>query len=457
METTFNREVAVMLESASRSALLSGPLTLIQSDVLAGNLKILRSGSALKLTPHFEEWFERTFRALAAAVLKSLQLFGIAAIVLAPPARAKPRRRGVRALQRGDAQLRHNPDAMGAAAASVGTPVCLSLTSDTVELTWETYNGIREYSLKSDNFDEHILENVLVSVLEPPNDQGYPTTAVAGVLTEVSMQSAFETVALDVALENARPLQLVQRRHGPSGSAIVGGGATGVNLFFDSESQQIVDDNKEKESKTLIDQVRELNRLQTTAQEPLKVGTIAKETDPPRIFQLHPDLETATHATAASGPSLTELATLRASIFESVSLAVGAPAGLIRGSTAHSTGDLQQQLFAHRCDALRGEIENVLTATYHSMFGSYDDSVIFEKDSEPCKDAELISRLFQSGVLEGETARSLVAGILQVERCGVHERETRDGEHNGGGGGGRHLALRSPAPSNAPSEVGDKD
>jgi hypothetical protein len=199
IETTFNREVAVMLESASRSALLSGPLTLIQSDVLAGNLKILRSGSAIKLTPHFEEWFERTFRALAAAVLKSLQLFGIACVVLSPPARAKPRRRGVRALQRGDAQLRHNPDAMGAAAASVGTPVCLSLASDTVELTWETYNGIREYSLKSENFDEDILESALVSVLDPPNDQGLPTTAVGGVLTEVSMQSAFETVALDVS------------------------------------------------------------------------------------------------------------------------------------------------------------------------------------------------------------------------------------------------------------------
>ena len=39
-----------------------------------------------------------------------------------------------------------------------------------------------------------------------------------------------------------------------------------------------------------MEEVRELNRLQTTAQEPLKVGTVAKETDPPRIFQLHPDL-----------------------------------------------------------------------------------------------------------------------------------------------------------------------
>lgn len=75
-----------------------------------------------------------------------------------------------------------------------------------------------------------------------------------------------------------------------------------MGLFFDSESQAIADETKEKEARTLIDQVRELNRLQTTAQEPLKVGSVQKEADPPRVFQLHPDLcasegsNTPTHA-----------------------------------------------------------------------------------------------------------------------------------------------------------------
>lgn len=87
------------------------------------------------------------------------------------------------------------------------------------------------------------------------------------------------------------------------------------------------------------------------------------------------------------------------------------------------------------------------------MFGGFDDVIVFEKDSEPCKDAELVSKLFQAGVLEETSAKDLVANILQIERCGVHEREAHDEGHGTG-----HLSLRSPKPSSAPSEAGaDKE
>jgi hypothetical protein len=288
-EVAFHRETAKMIESASQTTLLSGPLTLIQSDVLSGRLKILRNGAAVELTPAFTEWFEKTFRALAAATLRSLQLFGMAVVVIAPPTPPSRRPRGVRALQRGDAQRRRQPDAP----APVGTPVCLPLTSDSVELTFTTFNGIREYTINADNFDDVVLDTAIVSVLDAPSEHGLPTTAVAGVLNEVFTESALQTVVLDVALEHARPLQFVQKRHGPSGpggGSVIGGGAHGLGLFFDSESQAIVDETKEKEAKALVDQVKELNRLQTSVHEPLKVGNVQKEAEPPRIFQLHPDL-----------------------------------------------------------------------------------------------------------------------------------------------------------------------
>jgi hypothetical protein len=158
--------------------------------------------------------------------------------------------------------------------------------------------------------------------------------------------------------------------------------------------------------------------------------------------------ETATHVTPATAPSLSDLSTMRQSVFESVSLAVGAPSGLIRGTIAQSTGNLQETLFRHRCDALRAEVETVLTSVYHTLFGVYDDVVVIEKENEPCKDPELISRLYQSGTLDEGTAKDLVAGILRVERCGLHA----DGGDNTVVG---PLALSSPRPSLAPSESGE--
>jgi len=274
---------------------------------------------------------------------------------------------------------------------------------------------------------------------------------VANLMPSVVEFEAHSSICLDVALELARPTTLLQERHGPSASRGGVDAMTASNLFFDTESASIAQQQKKDNFAGILDMLNEINRRQTTVQEPKAAGNVQREFQEPRLHVISQGLETATHAVIPSRASLIELTSLRHALSEEINTAFGVPPGLLRHGDGQKTSSssAQSEMFKQRCHALRSSAESILSAIWHRMgfAGSLDDRISIVPSDTECRDLDKIIALHSAGLLPTDVASHLVSNAMNLSECGIRPKDTE-------GATSHDLALRSPHQSTAPSEAG---
>jgi hypothetical protein len=458
-DVLLNHDHIQSVSTAATTSLVRTPVEIIINSLFSRVL-VLRNGKGVAIQPHFDSWLQTTFGNLARNAVEQILLYGIAVVVLAPPTEtgsSKRRRGAVRAVERTSIAAA----AVGAAtdaASTLSTPVVLQLDDPEVTVHVEMDSGVRYYTVEHESIDSEVTETPLISVTSPPTSKGLLTSPLTSVLNELSALSTVEELFVETAFQRANPVNLLQKRHGPSagGMSI----ADAPNLFFDSESRQIHDEGEVQRNERLIAMAEMLNKLQTENAPPITV-TSGKSIKQPevRTHLIPNDLESAAHSMYPASESLTAISEARKDLFLRISTLFSLPHGLTLGSGSSVTGSGPQfELFHQRLATLRSEVEALLSSVYIRMgLGKDSDSIKLQPHNPACRDTATITTLHDKGLLSTEVAQEMVHEILGLDGCHMMgKREPHDGERNGGGGG-VHLALRSPRASTAPSEAGDKD
>lgn len=252
---------------------------------------LIRTGRPVALTSEFETHVQETFGALAREVAKQLLLYGIAAVVLAPPESHKRdregRARGTRALERASFQAGRS----GAVdpKTKLSTPVCIDLADTTAVLELGVFDAVREYRLSSDQLSDQARESLMVSVAHAPTAGGHLTAPTVSLLSRVASLGFTESLVLSTLESQAFPTSLIQERHGPSNSRESGGGGLNPSsMFFDQESTDVLRENEQNRGESLIDLVKRLNDYQTREQPPKVVGDKQIKEPEPRFFMVPP-------------------------------------------------------------------------------------------------------------------------------------------------------------------------
>ena len=447
---TLDHEHLAALSHVSRSMHVSVFIQIITNQLFE-TISITRADASgheipVKLIPEFKRYVTETYAPLARQICRSLLVYGLAPLVMVPPP-PMSQKRGVRALER--AAFSATASGVAAPASRVDTPVLIDLGNSDHSIEIHTHNGIREYELNSDGIDPQVLDSLMVSVLHQPDASGRATGPTADAINEISRFGALQTLHLSVAEENAHPWNLLQTRHGP-GQGSANGGMDVGSLFFDRESMAVNQQGEEDREVQLVELVKKINKMQTTAgdveQTSTSVNGVKVDRTEPQFHVVPQALESATHARYATSDGLQALTAASEQLFVQLGTLYSVPRGLTIGQgSALSGAGPQDALFKSMLGTLRNSIEIALTASYNASFGT-NDSVHLIPFNPKCQDLDLIQKSFASGLLDRQTAVRLTAESLGVDcSMGLHPHHA----HGNGDDSRSVLALGGDGSSDA--------
>jgi len=385
-----------------------------------------RNDKHIQLTEAFGHWCQTIFSTLARDALRSMLMFGVCVVVTRAPS-SKDEGVGIRALERVSAAA--NAAKTKGPYETTPMPVVLQLDDPDLSLGYTVVEGLRLWKVSHACISDSVTKDAIVSVVNQPSGP-LLTAPLVSILDEYANIVLLENLHLDVALDACSPLQMLQRRHGPSTSA----GSTGLdvsNLFFDTESQCIGRRRREEEAEYLIETAKALNREQLRGLDdanPTRRTETGKAVSYPAVreYVINPDLETATHSKSPTAiANMRDLIEARRLLAEHVNGILGVPDKMLGGnSRIAANNDPQTQLFNARLDVLRREVDSLATACWLKMgLASSDpldmDTVRCIPPQPKCQDTNVIMAVYAAGLLDQETAKNLVREALGLDVCHV--------------------------------------
>jgi hypothetical protein len=403
---------------------------ILVGQLLSSGLSLTRSGEAVKLTGTFSKHLESVWMPFTRIVVDSILKFGFCVVSIeeeAPPpfsaftsardGEPEPKRtKGVGAPQTdgnstdGTKVVRDAPKPDRAKNLVPVVPTMLSYEVALVpggrcgyDRTPHIFTTAPAHAYVEDKYSAIFFRTW-------PDHNGNLVSPVAAAFEHVSFVNALRELALSAEVVRATPTLVTQSA--PRVAAPGAGGVDPSNLFFDAESRSIQQSSADSEAAERTQQLaltaklaQELNRVRTTNPDPTAVNSappppLPPEV-PPRLFAL-PERQVLV-PNALQPNARTDLEALMRAANESIACAMGVPASVIFEGKFSANSMSQLQLLNTTVSSISLAVNEVLTKTYHAIYGGSDDTELVLRTAPLAATAEVQS-LYQAQIIDYESA-----------------------------------------------------